>query len=239
MLYFCIWNFRIVFSRSYILVFKQRLKVAFNCWVPCLIIISAQDIHVMMFWRNCWSCQTLIVSLFSHFDLCSLSLSVSCLFPLDFCCYSIFPFPIVLIWLFLKMLISQFTWRIDIMSVRILWTLVSKIRLLSQNWLIWGFILNLVIHLIIVNNFINLLFRNVIIVRRRKKFILKFKFWTFRSEWKILLFLRLRRIWIRIICTWAYVWTACCLLIKDRSFDEWSDCHFKRLLIFGLIKIKN
>lgn len=195
----------------------------------------------MMFWRNCWGCQPLVISLFSHFNLSSLCLSIPCWFPLNLSCNSIFSFPIVLIWLFLKMLIPHITWRIDIMSIRILWTLVSKIRLLSKYRLIWVLILNLVINLIIINYSINLLFRNMVIVGRRMKFIIKFKLWTFRSKWKILLFLCLLRDLIWSKCTGANVWTACWLLIEDRSFDEWSDCHFKRLLIFVkvLIKIKN
>ena len=168
-----VYQFRIIVPGSNVFIFRKWLVITLNCRVSSQLFIRSEDIHIMMFWRNCGSCEPLIV--FSNkSNLCSLWFSVSFSFNLnisDQLDIVFAPFWIVLIWLLLKMTIPHVVFRPCIVSICVFLTFVSKIRLHS---IYLTFIVTLVLNVVIYVVFHNNLVWKLIIIRRRKKLIFKF-----------------------------------------------------------------
>lgn len=168
-----VYQFRVIVPGPNVFIFRQWLVITLNCRVSSQLFIWSENIHVMMFWRNCGSCEPLIV--FSNkSDLCSLWFPVSFSFNLnisDQLDIVFAPFWIVLIWLLLKMTVSHVVFRPCIVSVGVFLTFVRKIRLHS---IYLTFIVTLVLNVVIYVVFHNDLVWKLVIIRRRKKLIFKF-----------------------------------------------------------------
>ena len=163
----------IIFTRAYVFIFRQRLVITLNCRISSQIFIWSENIHIMVLWRNCRSCKSLIV-LCNKSDLCSLGLPISFSFNFNICDHLNILFSslsIVWVWLFLKMTVSHIVIRPSIVSIRIFLTFVCKIWLHSINR---TFIITLVTHMVINIVFNYFLVWKLVIIRGRKKSIFKF-----------------------------------------------------------------